>query len=236
MHPFSIIKIITASITVLIGVSCSIIEIRKNPTYWLNRFFALFFMSSSLGFFCYTLYHIILTNAQIVIPIMIISQTFFQLAMSFLLLTEWTLEYSEKTVITPKYILISSTLFILTSIGYAIVVPTLNTENYNQGFVDTDTPDGWFIFVFTYRILVLGFVLYKFIKLARESQGQVKVQIRYFSQGMLVNILATLITLLGGVEGILGVILETIGLVLFNVGVLLVLKGFLAKKDTPMEG
>ena len=69
---------------------------------------------------------------MLVIPFMITSQILFQLAMSFLLLTEWTLEFSQRRVLTKKFLGIAFGLFFITSIGYAIWVPTLNMQAYEE--------------------------------------------------------------------------------------------------------
>lgn len=236
MHPVSILKISTAALTVIIGLVCGIIELKKNSSYWLNRFFSLFFMTSAMGFFFYTLYHIILSNAALVIPFMITAQISFQLAMSFLLLTEFVVEYSEKAAISAKYLLISGCLFLVFSIGYFIWIPTLNLADYAEGHVNTETPTFWFILVFSYRILVMGYVLYKFLHIGNQSTGAVKTQMNYFALGMIINIGATLITLLGGIHGILGIILEIIGLLAFNIGVLVIIKGLAMKSaEEPLK-
>lgn len=231
MHPVSILKISTAALTVVVGLVCGILELKKNSKYWLNRFFSLFFMTSALGFFFYTLYHIILSNAALVIPFMITSQILFQLAMSFLLMTEFVVEFSEKAALSAKYLLISILLFLVFSIGYAIWVPTLNMEDYANGYVNTETPTFWFLTVFSYRIIIMVYVLYKFIRIANQSTGAVQKQMKFFAIGMIINISATLITLLGGISGIVGVILEIVGLLTFNIGVLVIIRGLAMKSS-----
>ena len=62
-------KVITAIILVVMGIIVGIIEIRKNPEYWLNRFFAAFFIIGSFGFLSYTVYHIYgLLSEEWIIP------------------------------------------------------------------------------------------------------------------------------------------------------------------------
>ena len=53
------VKIFLAVLTVIVGLISSIVEIRKNPDYWLNRFFAMFFLFAALGFSGFTAYHLI---------------------------------------------------------------------------------------------------------------------------------------------------------------------------------
>ncbi len=229
MHVVSILKISAALITVIIGFYCSYIELKKNSEYWLNRFFSLFFMATATGFFFYTLYHIILQNAILVIPFMITSQIMFQIGLSFLLMTEFVIEFSEKTAVSKKYLILSFTPVLLTLIGYMIWVPTLNMVDYDAGHVNTETPLGWFLVVFVYRIGILCFVLIKFMLLARTSTGKVKTQINYFAIGMGISVGATLLTILGGISGIVGVILEIVGLLVFNLAVLFIIRGLSMK-------
>lgn len=227
MDPISILKISISAFTVIIGIVCGYIEIKKNPEYWLNRSFAFFFLSAAFGFLFYTIYHLILNNADLVIIIMIFAQVMFNLAMSWLLLTELIIEHSEKITMRPKFLIIPVIAFVLTTFGYGIWIPSLNMVEYEAGRVDTITPQGWFIFVFGYRIILMLYVLVKFIILRAKSEGKKKIQITYFTIGMSFAIVGTLLTLLGGVQGLIGAILEIGGLVFFNIGTILILKGFL---------
>ena len=227
MDTISLLKIIISAITFIIGIFCCYIEIKKNPDYWLNRSFAAFFISAAFGFFFYTIYHLILNNASFVIGIMITAQVMFNIAMSWLLFTELIIEFSEKRILRLKYVSIPILTFILSTFGYLIWVPTLDYDKYAAGQVDTITPRGWFIFVFGYRILLMLYVLVKFITLRAKSEGKQKRSITFFTIGMSFTVLGTFLTLVGGVQGILGAILEIGGLVFFNTGSILILKGFL---------
>ncbi len=221
----NLLKILAAVITVVFAVVAGVIEIKKAPDYWLNRFFAMFFIFAAFGFLFYLLYHMILFSEILVIIFAIIGQVLFQISFGCLLMTEFILEYSQKRVMTPKYLLLSFGLSFLFSIGYTIWPITLNLEAYALGEVDTLTPDAWFIAVFAYRIAVMLFVLIKFILLSRKVSGKVKRQLKWFTFGMLAIIFGTFLTLLGGG---LGVIFEIIGMFLFDLGALLILKGLIS--------
>ncbi|MCK4286869.1 MAG: hypothetical protein KAX18_11730, partial [Candidatus Lokiarchaeota archaeon] len=70
---YNLIKTIVASISVVIALIAGFIELRLNPKNWLNRWFALFFISTALAFFIYAFYHLIYntdfyTTQAIVIP------------------------------------------------------------------------------------------------------------------------------------------------------------------------
>ena len=108
-----ILKIAMAVITFVVGLIAAIVEIRKNPSYWLNRFFGLFFTFASLGFLGYVAYHIILTNIDLVLVIMISTNIILNASIACLLMTEFILEYSERVAMTPKYIVSTLVLFSL---------------------------------------------------------------------------------------------------------------------------
>jgi len=101
---FALIKTLMAGLTFVVGLLAAIVEIRKNPNYWLNRFFGLFFIFASLGFLGYVAYHIILTNIDAVLSIMIITNLILNASIACLLMTEFILEHSERIAMTLKYI------------------------------------------------------------------------------------------------------------------------------------
>lgn len=224
----NVLKIIAAIITVIIAIFAGIIEIRKNSQYWLNRFFATFFIFAAFGFFFYTLYHIILNNAVLVVNFARTAQFFFNFAMACLLMSEFIIEYSEKQAMKPRYLGFAFISSILFSVGYFIWPITLNLDAYSQGEVDTITPDLWFYSVFSYRILVMLYVTIKFFLLSRKSSGPIHTQLSLFIWGMVCVILGTLFTLLGGS---ISVIFEILGLFAFDAGAILILQGFLLKNS-----
>ena len=58
MDVLNILKITASIITVIFSFIAGYIELRKNPDYWLNRWFAISFVSFAFGFLAYTIYHI----------------------------------------------------------------------------------------------------------------------------------------------------------------------------------
>ena len=92
MDILNLIKIIAAIITVVFGFIAGYVELRLDPKNWLNRWFALFFISTSLGFLAYTIYHFILFNPHIVIPIMISAHILLNFAAISLVMTVFILE------------------------------------------------------------------------------------------------------------------------------------------------
>ncbi len=154
MEPLTIIKIILGILLVLVGVTSAYLGIRKNPNYWLNRFFALFFTFASLGFFGFVLYHLILNSAVWVIRIMITTNFLLNLCLACLLMTEFILEYSEKSAMTPKYLLITLGLYLSSILGYFIWFPTVDEDNYAIGEINTHTEPILLIYVSIYRLAI----------------------------------------------------------------------------------
>ena len=220
-------KVITAIITVIFSFIAGYIELRKNPKYWLNRIFALFFSSVAMGFLLYTIYHLILTNANIIVPIMVTAQILYNFGIISCLMTVFILEKSEKIAMTPKYLGFCFVIFIAISFGFFIWIPTLNIEEYKQGIVDTETPLGWFLFVNVARLVIFIFVLYKYAIITMHSEAQTKKRVIWFFYGALVGIIGVILNLIGGILS--SVIIEILGLVSFDIGEILIVKGFLIK-------
>ncbi|TFG07774.1 MAG: hypothetical protein EU539_04035 [Promethearchaeota archaeon] len=218
-------KIITALITVILALFAGYIELRKNPEYWLNRWFAIFFVSVALGFLFYSIYHINTLNPIIIIPMMIIAQILYNFGLVSLLMTVFILEHSEKVAMTAKYLGIIMGLFIVSIFGYFIWVPTLNMERYRQGVVDTDTPLGWFIAVNIIRIGIFIFVLYKFILIASQSEGKTKTSVLMFFIGTIIGIIGIFLNMLGGI--LYSLWIEIAGLIAFDIGLIIIVRGFL---------
>jgi hypothetical protein len=202
-----------------------IIELRKNPQYWLNRWFALYFSAISLGFLFYTIYHFILIDPRPIIPIMITSQILYHVGLVSVLMTVFILDYSETVAMSKKYLIITLVLFILSIFGYFIWIPTLNMERFEQGIVDTETPLTWYIYVSLWRIVISIYVLYKFWKISNQFKGKEKTRILWFFIGSIINVIGIFINMVGGIASSL--LMEIIGLAMFNIGTLAILKGFL---------
>ncbi|TFH30432.1 MAG: hypothetical protein E4G98_02075 [Promethearchaeota archaeon] len=228
MDPNNLIKVITAIFTVVFAILAAVIEIKKNPKYWLNRFFGMFFVFAALGFLFYTIYHLIFTDADLVIVFATVGQVCFNIAMGCLLQSELIVEYSEKVALNKRYILMNILLFVVSTFGYVIWPIQVNMDAYVIEEVDTITKPFLFYPVFLYRIILMLYVVIKFSVLSKKTSGTSRQQLMLFTYGMICIILGTLLTLLGG--SLLD-ILETIGLLAFDVGAVIILRGFLLKQE-----
>ena len=225
MDPLNLLKIITATATVIIAITVGIAELRLNPKNMLNRWFFLFFISASLGFFAYTAYHIILSNSDIIIPIMITAHIFFNFIPISLVMTVFIIEKYKKVAISFRYLGVMMILFAIMSLGYFIFVPKLDMVKYSNEIVDTTTPIGWFIFVNVVRIALSAYVVYKYARITRTIGEQTKKRVQWFFLGIILVIIALFINLVGGMFE--WIPLEIIALFTVNIGSILILKGFL---------
>lgn len=224
MDPLNTIKITTALISVLIAFTAGFIELRLNPDYWLNRWFAIFFISTSLGFLTYTIYHLILNFSQIIIPIMIIAQIIFNLVPVSAVMTVFVLEKFKKVAMDLRHLGIMMGLFIIMSIGFFIWIPELDMGNYEQGIVNTETPLGWFLFVNTMRLILSIFVVYRYAMIIRKLEGETKKRVVWFFIGIIIAITGMFINVLGGFLDF--IFLEILALILIDIGFVVVIKGF----------
>ena len=230
MELSTIIKVILAIILVIVGVVSAYLEIKKNPEYWLNRFFALFFTFASLGFFGYVLYHLIFNSAEWVVHIMITTNILLNLCLACLLMTEFILEFSEKGAMIPKYLGFTLGIFLSSILGYFIWRPTVDAENYALGEINTHTAMGLLIYISIYRLAIAFFVLIKFIILVKKAEdARVRKQLRLFTIGMIFIIVGILLFLFGNIAGSIGIILEIVGQISLVIGMLAILRGFLVK-------
>ena len=227
MDVYNIIKIVASVITVIFAFIAGYIELRKNPEYWLNRWFAIFFISGASGFLAYSIYHLATLNPSAIISIMITAQILYSFAVISLIMTVFILEKSEKLAMTPKYLGITLILFIISIFGFFIWTPTLNMERYRQGIVDTETPTGWFIFVNAWRLILFVFVLYKYAIVAKSTQGVPRKQVLWFFAGSSIVIIGVVLNLVGGVLS--SVLIEILGMIAFSIGVAFIVNGFLIK-------
>jgi hypothetical protein len=221
----NLLKIITAFITVIFAFLAAYVELRKNPDYWLNRWFALFFSSIALGFLTYSIYHINTVDPTFIIPLMILAQALYNFGLVSLVMCVFILDHSEKEAMTSKYLGIIICLFIISIFGYFIWVPTLNMERFKQGIVDTDTPLGWFVFVNIFRIALFIYVLFKFYIIFTHTEGKTKMSVRWFFYGAIICIIGIVLNMLGGIVSSLWI--EIFGLIALDIGIITTVKGFL---------
>ena len=225
MDLLNILKIIATVITAVIALVIGLRVLSLNKSDLLNRWFALYFISSSLGFIIYTIYHLILNNTDVIIPLMITAQIFFNLNSISLVMTLFVLEKYTKIAMSMKYLGTMLIVFFVMSIGYFIFTPSLDMEDYTAGIVDTNTPPGLFIFVNTIRLILATYAAYKYIIITRKIEGENKNRIKWFSSGVIIFILGLFINLTGGLLSI--IMIEILALIIFDMGAIFVLKGFL---------
>jgi len=221
----NILEIITTIITAVIALIIGVRVLSLNKSDILNRLFALYFISSSVGFTIFSIYHLIFNNADIVIPLMITAQIFFNLNLISLTMTVFALEEYSKTVMGWKYLGTMLVVFFFMSIGYFLFRPYLDMVAYASGIVDTHTPPGLLIFVNAIRIILAIFAVYKYIVLTKKLVGETKKRMTWFSAGVIIIILGLLINLTGGL--LASIVIEIIALIIIDIGAILILKGFL---------
>ncbi len=218
------VKIIAAIVSVIIAFIAGFIELRLNPDNWLNRWFAIFFISTSLGFFTYTIYHIILDFSEIIIPIMITTQIIFNLVPISAVMTVFIIEKYQKVAMDLKHLGIMIGLFIIMSIGYFIWIPRLDMVSYNQGIVNTVTPIEWFFFVNIIRLILDIFVVYKYAVIIGKIEGDTKTRVIWFFVGLLVAIMGVFFNLIGGFLDV--IFFEILAVILLDIGIFIIVKGF----------
>ncbi|MFX1312621.1 MAG: hypothetical protein ACFFHD_08425 [Promethearchaeota archaeon] len=227
MDILNLIKIIAAIITVIISFILGFRVLRLNPGNLLNKWFTLFFISSSLGFLAYAVYHSIFFNRYLIIPIMITAQILFNFIVVSLLMTVFILEKLKKIAMSPKYLGTIIGLFIIMSFGYFIWIPTLDIESYEEGIIDTKTDFGWFVFVNIIRIGLCIYIVYKYAMMTREIGEETKRKVQWFFIGVIIVIIGLFFNLAGGIFD--SILIEIVALIIIDLGYFGIFKGFLTK-------
>lgn len=235
MDTFNLVKIITAIITIFIAFTLGYRVLRLNPGEMLNRWFTLFFISSSLGFLSYTIYHLITPESGIskdlIIPLMITSHIFFNFIVISLVMTVFILEKYKKIAFSLKYFGTMILIFFIMSFGYFIPIwtPILDKDDWSRGYVNTHTPATWFIFVNLLRIVLSIYVIYKYIIITRKVEENTKKKVRWFFIGIIFALAMLLINLIGGLLGgtPISVLLEITALIILNIGIIAIFRAFL---------
>jgi hypothetical protein len=225
MDLLNILKIIAATVTVIIAITVGIIELRLNPENLLNRWFFLFFISTALGFSAYTAYHFILFNADLVIPIMITAHILINFIPISLVMTVFIIEKYKKIAMSFRYLGVMMILFVIMSFGYFILRPELNLDDYSNKIVNTETRFELFIFVNLIRILLFLFVVYKYAKITRSIGEDTKKRIQWFFAGIIMATIGLFFNVAGGLLD--WIPMEIIALIAVDIGIVLVFKGFL---------
>jgi len=229
MDPISItlnfIKLIAPLITGIITLIAGFIELRLNSKNWLNRWFFSFFISASLGYLIYSVYHIIIFSPTITSIAVVITQIFFNFIPISLVMTVFVLEKFTKKAMSPKYLGTMLVIFILMSFGYFWWTPTVDPDYYTQRIINTTTPLPWFVFVNFIRMVLFGYALFKYAVITKKTEGEAKQRMRWFFIGILIIIIGLLFNLFGGILNI--VLIEILALILFNLGAIIIVKGFI---------
>ncbi|MFX1344741.1 MAG: hypothetical protein ACFFBC_07985 [Promethearchaeota archaeon] len=226
MDILNMIKIIAAIISLIIAFTVGIIVLRLNPDNWLNRWFFLFFISIALGFLLYSIYHFIYTgsytkDSDIIIPLMITAQIFFNFIPISLVMTVLILEKYKKVAMSLKYLGTMFALLIIMSIGYFILPPTLNEDKYADKIIDTETEFAVQIIANVLRIALFAYVVYKYVIITRKIEIETKRRVQWFFMGIILAIIGLIINLIGAI------IFEIAALIIIDVGMVLIFKGFL---------
>jgi hypothetical protein len=230
MDVFNIAKVIATIITTAIALIVAFRVLYLNRTDWLNRWFALFFISGSLGFSLYTTYHLILYNAQIIIPIMIMAQLFFNFNNVALTMTVFVLKKYTKIAMSIKYFGSMMALFLIMSVGYFIWIPVLDMGEYALGIVNTTTFLGLFLFVNAIRIALILYVVYAYTIITRKIENETRWKMQRFTKGVIFVILGLLTNLIAAIfDPPIEILIEILALILIDVGALFILYGFLIK-------
>lgn len=225
MDILNLVKIITTLITTIIAMIVGLRVFFLDRKDWLNRWFALFFISSAIGFLIYASYHLILNNADVIIPLMITAQIFFNFNIISLAMTVFVLEKFTKIAMSIKYFGVMLIIFFVISIGYFIFIPSLNQSAYAIGIVDTITPPGWLIFVNVLRIILAIYVVFKYILMLGKIEDATKNKILWFTIAVIVIIFGLVINIAGG--ALSSTITEIVALIILAVGSILLFKAFL---------
>jgi len=225
MDVYNISKVTAAIITIIIPFIVGIRVFLLNRKNWLNRWFFLFFISSSFGFLFYTIYHLITNNASVIIPLMITAQFFFNFICISLLMTVFVLEKFEKVAMSPKYIGVVLFFFIIMSIGYLIWPPQLDIVSYSSGIVNTVTLLGLQIFINVMRIAICIYSIYKYLLFTKKLKSELKKKIQWFCFGVIINVIGLFFNLYGGALN--SILFEIVALIVIDAGFLVVFKGFL---------
>jgi len=221
MDPISIalniIKLIAPLITGIIALIAGFIELRFNPKNWLNRWFFSFFISASLGYLIYSVYHLVIFSSTITSIAAVITQIFFNFIPISLVMTVFVLEKFPK-------------IFILMSFGYFFFPPIPEPLLFEKGVINTETYPPWFVFVNILRMELFVYALFKYAKITKKTEGEAKQRMRWFFIGILIIIVGLIFNLFGGIMStteILALIIEILALILFNLGAIIIVKGFI---------
>ncbi len=183
LDPLTLLKIISSIALVIVAFTVAITLIKRNPRYWLHRFFALFFIANSVGFLFYIVYHFA-TDVSLAVGLIIVTQLLFNVAFTCLLMTWIIMRSSEKVAMKRPYLAAVLGLLAFTCIGYFIWVPTVDPVDFALGVVHSVIPIGWNIFTNAYRIGLLVLVISSYVKWSKKADEDMKRKMKLFVIGM----------------------------------------------------
>jgi hypothetical protein len=223
MDPLSIFKIILSIIEVVIETYIAVIVIKKNPKYWLHRFFGIFFIVTSIGFLTYIAYHFILGNVGLAISFVIVTQILFNTGFACLLMTWLIMKESEVEAMKLKYLLLVGALWFISIIGYVIWPPTLDMPQYALGIVHSLIPTNLNIFSNLYRIGIMLLAILSYYKWSKKVDDPInKRKMKFFYIGMSMALGGILCIFLAGIDPAVEFLFTITGIVLFLLGTILI--------------
>lgn len=222
----NLIKIIPAILSAIFILYVGIRVLILKSDNLLNRWFFIFFISSSMGFLFYAIYHAILFNAQAVIPLMITAQILFNFTIISLVMTVFCIEKYEKVAMSIKYFGSLMVIYLIMILGYFIpgLTPELDMAAYSLGIVNTITEPTFQIFVNLIRFILIVYVLVKYAMINRKTGEDTKSRIKLFFIGILIAVIGLFINLFGGLFEV--ILIEILALFLFIIGSFLIFRGF----------
>ena len=229
MDTISIAKIVATLVTLVFCTLTGVLEIKKNPDYWLNRFFALFFFFNSLGMVTYASYHLVPDNVEAVEMLALFTQLFWNVGFCLLLLVVPILKHSETVAMKSNWPKFTLAFCIIITIGLILFPPFINdVELYlSTGEVHTDMVPRWWKYVANiYKILILLYVLIEFSLLARHTTGEVRKQMKDFTIGVVLLISGILTLIPAGGQSVEATIFQFVGNALLLAATGITLRGF----------
>ncbi len=212
MDILTLLKVALSIGLVGVAVIVAITVVKRNPRYNLHRFFALFFISNSIGFLFYISYHFVLDNEPLVVGLIMITQLLFNVSFACLLMTWLIMRFSDKIAMQSRYMLPILALLAFSCIGYFIWVPGVDRTLYAVDIVHSVIPMGWNIFTNIYRIGTLALVIWSYVLWSKKADADMKRKMRMFIIGMSCVLVGILCIFLAGFAESMEVIFTLAGL------------------------
>ena len=223
MDVVNLIKMILSIIVLIIAIICSYIELKKNPTYILNKLFAGFIILLAFGVFTYVLYHVVFNNVNLVLFLSIFSNASFNFGFGFIALTPLIIKYSEKLDLR-KYVIAVFGVAVLTLCGYFIWPISVDMEKYERGIVSTITEPALMLILSLYKLIIVIYILVEYIRIAKISEDETKERMKKFTIGMIFLILGLFMTFFASLFKELADVIKILSLVMFGLTIISITK------------